>query len=64
MKSWQDREYLSSNFGTRLMQPKAISSETRYQKGQFNYDKFIFDIKNANSKVKPMNMRQFLTEMT
>ena len=57
MKSWQDREYLSQHFGTRLMQPMAISSETRYPAGKYTYDKFLFDIKDSHPTARPMNMR-------
>lgn len=64
MKSWQDKEYLSSNFGTRLMQPMAITSETRYPAGKYTYDKFIFDVKDAHPTNMPMSMRYFITEMT
>jgi len=64
MKSWQDPEYLSANFGSRLMQPMAITSEVKFPNGTYNYDKFMFDINNAHTTARPMNMRQFITEKT
>ena len=58
METWIDFGYLSTNFGSRLMQPMTISSETRFPKAaEFSFDKFSFDIKNAHPTERPMNMR-------